>query len=142
MLNDCPFNRIEAKSETEDVLQFMAWVSKCIFKSKKIDWHVCFFSYFNPVFEPGIICFCHTSLETEPVFFYGTTCQFIVECHAMSISVDIIEKRHIGVKLIARAYHNKVMLVPCLKGENKWEMRFGNPSAIVFYALALKARKL
>ena len=60
----------------------------------------------------------------------------------MSVSVDIIEKRHIGVKLIARAYHNKVMLVPCLKGENKWEMRFGNPSAIVFYALALKARKL
>ena len=60
----------------------------------------------------------------------------------MGVSVDIIEKRHIGVKFISRAYNNKVMLVPGLKRENKGEMRFGNPSAIVFYALALKARKL
>ena len=73
------------------------------------------------------------------MFLDGATCQCIVELQAMSVGVDIIEKRHIGVKFISRAYHNVVMLISGLKGEDKGEMRFRNPSAIVFYSLAFEA---
>ena len=142
MFDDCSFNWLEAQSKTEDVLQFMTWVSKCIFKPKEIDRNISVFSHIDPVFEPGIVCFCHTSLETDPMFLDRATCQCVVECQAMAVSVDIIEKRHIGVKFISRAYHNKVMLIPGLKGEDKGEMRFRDPSAIVFYSFAFEAWKL